>query len=127
MTTPESKVKDHVKKVLNYLRFTGDIIYFLRVNTGKVQTAWGSWLELAETGHFDWIVLFQNENKELSFAFIEHKRADKYVDLDVSQKLFQSKYDGKHKNIYFWLVQSGDEVREKILQHAYKRINDVEM
>jgi len=127
MTTPESVVKKEVEKSLACLQQAGDIIYCQRVNTGKIKTEWGSWVQLAETGHWDWIALFINKDRNLSFVFIEHKRADKPAKLDPEQIKFKQRYDSKHVDVLFWLVQSGDEVTSLVLDNCYDRLNDVSL
>lgn len=125
--TPESKVKKEVEIVLKNLQFSGDLIYCNRVNTGKIKTEWGSWVQLAEIGHWDWIALFIGKERNLCFCFIEHKRADKPAKLDPKQIEFKEKYDGKHANIHFWLVKSGAEVKALVSKFGYDRMEDIEL
>lgn len=123
--TPEGKIKSECSKYLSSLLLSGDIIYYQRINSGKIKSAYGSWVQLAEKGHFDFIVLFNNKEHNLSFAFIEVKRSDKVAKLDPDQVSFKNKYEGKNTNVYFWLVQSGKEVSKRIMSCAYDRMKDI--
>ena len=122
--TPESKVKNDVTDALRSLTTTGDVLYFQRMNAGMVSVG-KHFMRLSENGHFDMIALFRDKQGHLAFAFIELKRADRAAKLGTSQEVFKAKYDGKHPNIFFWLVQSGAEVRREIMSRCYNRVNDI--
>jgi len=123
--TPESIVKSQVNASLGNLLLSGDVFYFQRVNSGKIRTDHGTWVQMAEKGHFDFVALFQDKHRNLVKAFIECKRSDKLAKYDPDQIKFMNKYSGKHPNMMFWLVQSGDEVKKLVLANCFNRVNDI--
>ena len=126
MTTPEGRVKADVSKVLNQLLSMGDILYWTRMQSGQFKVD-KCYVHACEPGTFDLLAVFPDKKKNLCVAFIELKRADRPAFLSDSQKAFKAKYDGKHANILFWLVQSAAEVRTLIRKHGYDRLKDVEL
>lgn len=125
MPTPETIIKNDVFRSLYALEVTGTVTWFERLNSGRVKSEWGSWIQLCRKGTFDFFVLFDGKDRSLCGAFIEVKRGDKKARLSPDQELFKEKYSGKHPHVFFWLVQSGCQVKRLILEHAYDRINDV--
>jgi hypothetical protein len=126
MATPESKAKSDVTDALGSLLTAGDIFWYSRMQSGMF-TVDGAHCHASEAGTFDLIATFQDKNKNLCLAFIEVKRADKPAFLSDSQEKFKKKYDGKHANILFWLVQSGEQVTKLVLGNCYDRLKDIEM
>jgi hypothetical protein len=124
--TPEGKVKAEVIKALKGLTLTGDVIYWERMNSGSIHGD-GLHVSMCRVGTFDFIVIFQDAHKNLIVAFVEVKRGDMKMDLSPSQKQFKKDWDGRHRSILFWMVQSGKQLKTMILSLAYNRVNDIEM
>ena len=124
--TPESKAKADVVKSLGALCASGDVFWYSRMQSG-VFTVDGNRCHACEAGTFDLAILFSDKDKNLAFAFIEVKRSDKHAELSLSQKKFKIKYDGKHPRIYFWLVQSGNQVERLVLDHCYDRLANIQL
>jgi hypothetical protein len=124
--TPESKAKADVVKGLKSLLSSGDIFWYSRMQSG-IFTMGDCHIHACEPGTFDLIATFQDKNKNLVLAFIEVKRADIKPFLSESQKAFKLKYDGKHANILFWLVQSGADVKRLVIENCYDRVKDIEL
>jgi hypothetical protein len=123
--TPEGKAKADVVKSLKQLLSTGDIYWFSRMQSG-IFTMGDCHIHACEPGTFDLIATFQDKKKNLVLAFIEVKRTDIKPFLSESQKAFKMKYDGKHANILFWLVQSGKEVKRLVLDNCYNRVDAID-
>lgn len=123
--TPESKAKLDVTKALKSLYKSGDVLWHTRLQSGMFSVD-GNFCHASEKGTFDLVALFKGTDSGLRLAFIEVKRDDRSAILSDSQKAFKAKYIGKHPNIYFWMVQSGSEVKKLIITHALNRVDAVE-
>src|SRR5574343_306360 len=125
MRTPEGIAKSQVAKSLASSELAGDIIWFERMNSLAIHRD-GMHISGCRPGTFDYVAVFKSKHGGLALAFIEVKRVDKPASLSDSQTAFKAKYNGKHRDIHFWLVQSGKEVSKLITIHAYNRLDDVE-
>ena len=123
--TPESKAKSEVTKSLAALKTAGDVIWHTRLQSGMFSVD-GNFCHASEEGTFDLVALFRDKVGNLAIAFIEVKRSDKPAKFSPSQIKFRDKYYGLHKNVYFWLVQSGIQVERLILNHCYNRVEAIE-
>jgi hypothetical protein len=124
--TPEGRVKKDVAISLASLELAGDVVWHERLNSGSIHSE-GIHINGCRPGTYDFLCLFTGKDRGLCGAFIECKRDDRKAVLSDTQKAFKAKYDGKHPHVFFWLVQSGREVKRLILDHCYSRLNDVEM
>jgi hypothetical protein len=124
--TPESAAKKSVTRSLEALKTSGDVYWHTRLQSGMFSID-GHFCHASEKGTFDLVALFRARHGGLSLAFIEVKRNDIKAKLSDTQEAFKIKYDGKHTDIHFWLVQSGAEVTRLIIQHGYDRLADVQM
>jgi hypothetical protein len=105
--------KELNKQIIQWLDILPSVIYFERINSGKVQTAWGTWIQLAKKGHPDFIALIHGDGIA-HVLFIEAKRkGEKQRD---DQKWFQDKVDGI-SNVHYLLV---DEILTLV-----NKINDI--
>lgn len=126
MPTPESKAKASVTRSLEALKASGDLFWWTRLQSGMF-TVDGNFCHASEKGTFDLVGLFRARHGGVALAFIEVKRADKPAKYSDTQKAFKLKYDNKHPDIHFWLVQSGEQIKKLVLQHAYDRLGDIEL
>lgn len=69
----ESEVLKSILNKLKMLELTGDIIWFNRLASGKVQTA-GGWVNLCQAGTPDVIVIVNCRNGKIAVLFLETKR-----------------------------------------------------
>jgi hypothetical protein len=90
------------KSILDYLKLRGDC-WFTRLNSGKIQTAWRSWVQLAPKGSPDIIVCYQS--KFISFEVKKPKEKQ-----DPEQKKSEDKI--KRSGGYYFVVRSVGEVKE---------------
>lgn len=123
--TPEGISKSQVAKSLASSELAGDIIWYERMNSLAIHKE-GLHISGCRPGTFDYVAAFKARHGGLAMAFIEVKRADKPAFLSDSQMAFKTKYAGKHRDVHFWLVQSGREVSKLITIHAYNRLDDME-
>ena len=126
MSTPEGLVKTSVYKALEVMEMDSDIFWFERLNSGTFNVGSG-YVKGCRNGTFDFVAVFPNKDKQLCLAFIETKRPDKPAFLSDSQEAFKAKYDGRHINMFFWLVTSGKEVKQLIIKYGYDRVKDMEL
>jgi hypothetical protein len=124
--TPEGVVKKEVATALKALLSCGDIYYWTRLQSGQFQIG-DCYVHACEPGTFDMLVVFPDKEKNLVLAFVELKRKGIKAFLSDSQKAFKAKYDGKHVNIKFWLVQSAKEIRTLIRESGYDRLKDIDL
>jgi hypothetical protein len=124
--TPEGKAKSEVKKALELLELTGDVLWYERLNSGTIQNG-NQFIWLCRSGTPDFISVFIDKDGNLMVCFIEVKRADKKANYSDNQKEFVCKYEWKHKNIIVLLVQSGDQVKKEILSRSYDRVRHIKL
>ena len=122
----ESSVIREISLVLYQLEGTGDILWFSRLQCGKVKTEWGSWLQLCKSGTHDFIALIRTKQGFLAIIFIEAKSGVGKAVYRPSQEDFKRNYS-KHRDILFLLATSGAEVKRFILDNCYDRLADVHM
>jgi len=128
MSTPEDKVKQEVIKTLSAFETTGDILWWSRLQSGKVQDRNScGWIQLCQKGTPDFISIFQTFDRRLIVLFIECKRDDVRSSLNDNQKMFFEKYDKRHKDLKFLVTQSGFEVSKFISSLMYDRIQEIDL
>lgn len=123
--TPEGKVKHDVYRTLAMLEASGYVVWFERLQSGQIHNG-ETHVYQCRKGTFDFFTIFKNSKGTLSAAFIEVKRDDVKAVLSDTQKLFKERYEGKHDDVFFWLAQSGREVKKLIIEHGYDRLSDIE-
>jgi hypothetical protein len=128
MPTPEDKVKQEVVKVLSGLSTAGDVLWWSRLQCGKVKNEYsGAWLQLCNKGTPDFICVFRDKWDNLMVLFIECKRPDCIPELNDNQKKFLKSIEGKHENLNMIVVRSGKEASGFIIEFMYSRIGDMEL
>lgn len=88
------------KEIVAWLDLLPSVIWFDRLNSGTVQTAYGSWVKLCRKGTPDFIALVHGGDIA-HVLFIEAKR--KGEKQRHEQKWFQEKVDGI-SNVHYLLV-----------------------
>jgi hypothetical protein len=122
----ESEVIRDISSALSILERAGDVLWFSRLQCGKVKTEWGSWLQLCKAGTHDFIALIRAKQGNLAIIFIEAKSGVGKAQYRPSQADFKRNYS-KHRDILFVLATSGAEVTRFILDNCYSRLNDVHL
>lgn len=80
----------------------GDIVWHSRLNSGRIKTQFGTWIQLCEIGTPDIVAICRNKSNNLVLIFIETKRDEKQK-LRPEQKEFQQKYLG-YSDIYYLII-----------------------
>jgi hypothetical protein len=124
--TPEGKAKSEVKKALELLELTGDVLWQSRLQSGSIRHE-GRFINMCAAGTSDFIAVFRDQGDNLVVAFIEVKRADRKAEYSDSQKEFYNKHFWKHQNMIFLLVQSGDQVKKEIMSRCFDRTSLIEL
>jgi hypothetical protein len=119
----EAEVSKEIKRTLEVLKCCGDVIWYCRLNSGKVHDSRsGAWIQLCEKGTPDFICIIWNKAKSLSVIFIEakHSNGGKWED---EQREFCNKYC--KGDIYYFLIKDPTILQKKIMDIAYDRLNDI--
>ena len=109
----ESAVLSACREELSSWQERGVVISFTRVNSGKIETKWGTWIQLADTGTPD-IFAFLNINGHIHVYFIEGKRPVGGV-WGYEQQEFKYKYRNV-KGVTYELVEDVTQVTNTILK-----------
>ncbi len=109
----ESTVLSSCLRELQSWQARGLVIYYTRVNSGKVKTEWGTWLQLAEKGTPD-IFAFLNVNGSVHVYFIECKRPNGGI-WGYEQQEFKFKFRDV-KNVTYDLVDDYRQIARTILK-----------
>ena len=119
----ESEVSSKVKKILINLESTGDCVWFERMNSGKVKTEWGTWLQLCRPGTPDFMCIVVNKQKNISVIFIECKSS--IGKMSSEQIKFRYKHI-KHVDIHYLLISDASKLSKQILNIAFNRVENME-
>lgn len=118
--TKKPPLEKHLnKQIVQWLDILPSVIWFERINSGKVQTAWGTWIKLAKKGTPDYIALVAGGDIA-HILFIEAKRKGE-IRKDgksnrIEQRWFEEKVSGI-PNVHYLLV---DEILTLV-----NKINDI--
>jgi hypothetical protein len=89
----EADLNKQIREKLELFESCGVIKWFERLNTGKVKTLYGSWLQLCREGTPDWIVILKNKMDKISVLFIEAKSDSGLKTHREGQDDFMDKYN----------------------------------
>lgn len=90
----ESDVMKSVKRRLETWAMTGEVIWWLRINCGKIKDPYSpAWIQLAPKGTPDFIAIIRSKKDGIRAVFIECKRSDGTGILSPDQKKFKNKYE----------------------------------
>lgn len=108
--------KDLNKQIIAWLDIIPGVIWFERINSGKIQTAWGTWIKLAKKGTPDFIALVHG-GEIAHVLFIECKRKGE-IRKDgksnrIEQRFFEEKVSGI-SNVHYLLTDDLISVVNKI-------------
>lgn len=119
----EKEVSKDVKKSLLKWKSSGEIINFHRLNSGNVETKWGSHVYLGDEDTPDWIALVRNSDKSISVVYVEVKR-EHGGRLTDGQVLFSDKYN-KLKDVYVLKITDAYNLDAFINYIAIDRIKEM--
>jgi len=86
----EVKVISAVMKKLKFRHLTGSVIWHSRLNSGKINSKSGAWIQLCAAGTPDIIAIVRHNDGGLAVLFIECKRTG-VTKLDYEQDKFFEK------------------------------------
>lgn len=119
----EKQVSKQVKNVLERLEYSGDLQWYERLNSGKVRTEYGSWLQLCRAGTADYIAICINKQKSISVIFIECKNSSGGK-ISPDQHKFCEKFS-RIPNFHYVIISDANKLAGYILNIAYDRLNDI--
>lgn len=120
----ENDVKSSVIKQLELWEMTGDIIWWERLNCGKVRTQYGSWMQLCRAGTPDLVAVYKNKDGDLNIVFIELK-ASNINRARSTQNEFIESYGNKHNNFRIIIVNNPVEFKRTFLSDSYNSVKDI--
>lgn len=118
----ESEVSSRVKKTLMNLELTHVIHWWERLNSGRVKTEYGSWLQLCRPGTPDYILICKNKQTTISIIFIECKSST--GKMSTEQHDFCTRYVCQ-PYIYYFIISDPSKLAGQILDIAYDRLGDI--
>lgn len=123
MSKLEKQISKDVKNALSALESDGAVLWHERLNSGKVRTEYGSWLQLCRKGTADFIALLPIENGILPY-FIETK-SDKGC-----QSLAQIEFQKKIESVgcFYEVVHDTKQVKltiERITNFYSRKLKDI--
>lgn len=123
--TPEGILLKDLKDKLKWLECCGDVLWWGRLNAGKFQTTYGTWVMGFPKGTPDLCAFIRNQENGGALIFFEVKAPGDTKGLRPEQQEFFENYNKKH-NIYCYEVQSEKDVGEALNKHIYDRTQDIE-
>ena len=114
----EAEFNKALREALELFLYHRTILWFERLNSGKVNTVHGGWMQLCKPGTPDWIVIFQDRQCNLSVLFIEGKS-------DSGIKIHKkSQDDFAENNKHFKVLRTADikEVKDYINDNSVDRM-----
>lgn len=119
--------KEVLKSVLNKLsswQSMGDIIWFTRLNSGRIKTEYGTWLKLCDIGTPDIVVILRSHRgNNLNLVFIETKRNAKQK-LRPEQAEFRSRFLGM-TDVWYLVIHDVNDLIENIENLIPDRLKDI--
>lgn len=118
----EKDLNKSIREVLSLYMFTKTIIWWTRLNTGKIKTEYGKYIQLCDKGTPDFIVLTKNKNNNISVLFIEAKSDT--GELRAEQEAFFNKYK-ETEGIYPVVIRDINELKAVINRVSYDRLQEL--
>lgn len=69
----EKTLMKQVSQRLAIWQLSGSVIWYSRLNSGRVKTYFGSWIKMCDTGTPDWLCLVRGDDYRIKALFIECK------------------------------------------------------
>ena len=107
-----------VAKRLEVYKFSKVILWWERLNSGKVRTEYGSWVQMCQKGTPDFIAVIYDKNKNIKVLFFECKRSDGKGTIRLEQKIFMQEME-KYKDIHCHIIENPKEVDAIINKLGY--------
>ena len=116
----EAEISKIIRHDLESLEMTNDIIWFERLNSGKIQTIYNTWMQLCRRGTPDYVCVTINRKGYLSVIFIEAKRSE-----GGRMSHDQIKFCDKmsiHPDTYYMLINDPSTLKRQILDIAEDKV-----
>lgn len=113
----EADIMTAIRKRLGAYQACGDILWFLRINSGKIYHN-GHYIQLAPRGTPDWLVLVRDKNKNLTIIFLEAK--SEIGRLSKEQLAFEITYHND-KDILYYIIKNISQLSNIINTVAFDR------
>lgn len=114
----EKDVMLAIRKRLEHYQYYKTIIWWSRLNSGKIQTTYGSWIKLCEPGTPDFIIILRNKKLTISVIFPEAKSDT--GKLRSEQVEFRNRLKGV-SDMYFLEVRDVQELDDLIRDVAFDK------
>lgn len=121
----EDTIKKQMRKKLEILESAGDVVWFERLNSGRIITKWGSHIRLCRDGTPDFVCVIVNKNKTLSVLFIECKKSSGFIWSD-EQQAFKDRYT-KVEDVHYILCSDVPLFIKYFWAVCYDRVNDIKL
>ena len=114
----ESEFNKSLKENLELYEYHKTILWWERLQSGKVQTVHLGWINLCRKGTPDWIVAYLDKQKHLALLFVEGKSDSGMMVKRQTQDDFAAKYP------FFKIIRTNmvDEVKSFIETNSYDRM-----
>lgn len=122
----EAEILKSTGQRLSIWETTGEVIWYERLQCGRVKTQYGSWIKLCRPGTPDYCAIVRNQTKGLDLLFIECKRADGKGKLSDVQIKFQNKYKNV-QNTHYLIIDHPDYVDHYIDNICIDRIKEINL
>lgn len=119
----ESQISKNVKNTLLACELAGSVLWFERLNAGKVRTEFGSWIQLCRQGTADFIAILPIENGTIVY-FMEIKSHT--GEQKENQKEFQKQVE--EWGAIYEIVRDASQVRytvEKVTNFERNKLNSI--
>ena len=119
----ESVVMKSIYSRLENWTMDGTVLWFLRINTGKIQTPFGSWVQLAPKGTSDFVAVIRNRVCGLSILFIEAKGTGGTLRPD--QMIFRKRFIGE-KDVHYLVINDPKELDKIVNMLSHDTVSDIQ-
>lgn len=114
----ESEFNSALKKALELFEYHKTILWWERLQSGKVNTVRGGWVQLCRPNTPDWVVVFYGKTKQILLLFIEGKSDAGIKIIKEGQNEFMNHYN-QFNGIRVMRTNSIEEVKSFIEQNSY--------
>lgn len=112
----ERETMQQIKDALESYQWQKVCIWFSRLNSGKVKTTFGTWLQLCPSGTPDYICLIRDKQARISVLFIEAKSSEGKQSSD--QISFQKRFNGV-RDVYYMVIRDVSELHRFIKEVGF--------
>lgn len=117
----EADLMKQVSQRLDIYKLCGQVEWWTRLNTGRIKTYYGSYVQLCNKGTPDFLALIREKSGKLCALFIETK-ADR-GNMTKDQKVFFNQYT--KKDIWMLCIKNIAELDYEIDQYAIDKLKEI--